>query len=76
MPFLSNGLNLHGIRAYRVTKEAKLHIFGSQGKTEVRKRNFTSWGMMTERKSGSETLAIWQSWQSRSAEAEFHIFGN
>ena len=28
------------IRAYGGTKEAELHIFGSQGKAEVQKRNF------------------------------------
>ena len=53
MPRLSKGLNLHGIRTYSVTEEAELHNFGSQGKAEVRKRNFTSWGMMPERKGGS-----------------------
>ena len=74
MPRLSKVLILHGIRTYSGTEEADLHIFGSQCKADVRKRNFTSWGMMTERKSGSGTLAIWQSWQSVSAEAELHTF--
>ena len=48
MPRLSKGLNLHCIRTYSGTEEAELHIFGSQGKAEVRKRNFASWGMMAE----------------------------
>ena len=51
-----------------------MHIFGSQCKAKVGKRNFTSWGMMGEWKSGSGTSAIWQSWPSGSAEAELHIF--
>ena len=75
MPRLYKGLILHGIRTYSGTEKAELHIFDSQGKAEVRKRNFTCWGMMAERKSGSGTSAIWQSWQSGSAEAEFHFFG-
>ena len=54
-----------------MTEEAELHIFGSQGKQKG--GSVTS---MAERKSGSGTSAIWQSWQSGSAEAEFHIFGN
>ena len=73
MPRLSKELILHGIRTYGGTEEAELHIFGSQCKAEVRKSNFTSWGMMAEWKSGSGTSAIWQSWQSGS---ELHIFGN
>ena len=76
MPRLSKVLILHGIRTYIGTEEAELHIFGSQCKADVRKCNFKSWGMMTERKSGSGTSAVWQSWQSGSAEAELHIFGN
>ena len=43
MPRLSRGLILHGIRTYSGTEEAELHIFGSQGKAEVRKCNFTWW---------------------------------
>ena len=49
---LSKGLILHVrqyeierkciIRTYSGTEVAELHIFGSQGKAEVRKRNFTS----------------------------------
>ena len=57
------------IRTYSGTEEAELHIFGSQGKAEVWKRNFTSWGMKADLKSESATSAIWQSKQSRSAEA-------
>ena len=49
VPRLSKGLIIHGIRAYSETEEAELHIFGSQGNAEVRKRIFTSWGMMAER---------------------------
>ena len=71
---LSKGLILHGIRTYSGTEEAELHIVGSQCKAEGRKFNFTSWGMMAEWKSGSGTSAIWQSWQSGSAEAELYIF--
>ena len=73
MPRLSKGLILHGTRTYKGTEEAELHIFGSQSKAEVRKRNFICWGMMAERK---RTLAVWQSWQSGSAEADLHMFGN
>ena len=64
------------IRTYGGTEEAELHIFGSQGKAEVRKRDFIFLGMKAERKSGSETLDLWQSRQSRSAEVELHIFGS
>ena len=87
MPRPSKGLILHGIRTYSGTEKAELHIFGSQCKAEVRKPNFTSWGMMAEWKSGSGTSAIWQSrkcgsgsshfWQlkqSVSGEAEHQIF--
>ena len=62
MPRFSKGLILHGLRTYSGTEEAELHIFGSHGKAGVQKGNFTSWGMMTERKSGSGTSAIWHSW--------------
>ena len=68
---LSKGLILHDIRTYNGTEETELRIFGSQGMQKD--GSVTS---MAERKSGSGTSAIWQSWQSRSAEAEFHIFGN
>ena len=70
MPRLSKGLILHGIRKYNGTEEAELHITGSQAKQKG--LSVTS---MAERKSRSGTSAIWQSWQSESAEAEFHIFG-
>ena len=40
------------------------------------KRNFRSLPVKTERKCGSRTSHIWQSRQSRSAEAELHIFGS
>ena len=74
MPHLPKGLILHGIRTYSGTEEAELHICGSQCKVEVRKPNFTSWGMMAEWKSESGTSAIWQSCQCGSTEAELHIF--
>ena len=80
MPRLSKGLILHGIRTYSGTEEAELHIFGSQGKAEVRKRNFTSWGMMAavwqSWKCGSGTLHFWQLKQSVSGVAELKIFGS
>ena len=53
MSRLSKVLILYGIRKWSGTEEAELHIFGSQCKADVRKRNFTSWGMITERESGS-----------------------
>ena len=71
MPRLSKGLILHGIRTYNGIEEAELNIFGSQGKQKG--GSVTS---MAERKSGNGTSATWQSCQSGSAEAEFHIFGN
>ena len=76
MPRLSKMLSLHGIRTYSGTEEAELHVFCGQCKADVRKRNFTPLGMMTERKWGSGTSAIWQSWQIGSVEAELHIVGN
>ena len=72
MPRLSKGLILHGIRTYNGTEEVELHIFGSQGKQKCG----ASLHILAERKNGSRTSAIWQSWQSGSAEAEFFIFGN
>ena len=67
--------------------EAELHIFGSQCRTKVRtwnfrslavkterKRNFRSLAVKAQRKCGSGTSGLWQSRQSRSAEAEFQIF--
>ena len=81
MSRLSTGLILHVrqhkivweriIRTYSVTEEAELLTFGSQGKAEVRKRNFTSFAMKAECKRGSQTSDIWQSKKSR-----IHIFGN
>ena len=68
MPRLSKGIILHGIRTYNGTEEEELHIFGSQGRQKS--GSVTS---MAERKRGSGTSAIWQSWQNGSAEAEFHI---
>ena len=67
--------------------EAELHIFGSQGRTKVRTRNFRSLAVKTEwkqnfrsfavnaeRKCGSGTSGLWQSMQGRSVEAENQIF--
>ena len=71
MPRLSKRLILHGIRTYNQTEEAELHIFSNQGKQKG--GSVTS---MAERKSESGTSAIWQAWQSGSAEAEFYNFGN
>ena len=69
--------------------EAKLHIFGSQCRTKMRKwnfrslavrtvqkRNFRSLAVKAERKCGSGTSGLWQSRQSRSVEAEFQIFSH
>ena len=70
MPRLSKGLILHDI-TYNGTEEVELHIFCSQGKQKG-----GSVISMAEQNSGSGTSGIWQSWQSRSAEAEFHIIGN
>ena len=69
------------------TSEAELHIFGSQGRTKVRTRNFRSLAVKTERKRnfislavkaerkfGSGTSCLWQSRQGRSVEAENQIF--
>ena len=52
MPSLSKGLIRHGIRT--------AHLWQSR-QAEARKRNFTSWGMMAERKNGRGTSAIWRS---------------
>ena len=78
MPRLSEVLILHVrqheivwkyiIRTYSGTEEAELHIFGSQGRAEVRKRVFTSLGMKAEQKCGSGTSDLWRSRQSRNAE--------
>ena len=71
--------------------EAKLHIFGGPGRDDMRKRNFTSLEVLTEkvrkgnlrslevlaeRSTESGTSDICQSRQSRSAEAELQIFGS
>ena len=58
MPRLSKALILRGIGTHSRTEEAELHIFGSQCKAEVRKPNFTSWGIIAEWKSGSGTSDI------------------
>ena len=64
MARLSKGLILHGTRTYNGTEEAELHIVGTRGKQQG---GSVTW--MAERKSGSGTLAIKRSRQSRSAEA-------
>ena len=56
--------------------EVELQLFGSHGRAEVRKRNFTCLAIKAECYRGSRTLDLWQSRQSRSAEAELHIFGS
>ena len=73
MPHLSKGLILHGTRTYNGTEQAELHVFGSQSSQSKQKGGSVT--SMAERKSG-RTPTIWQSWQSGSAEAKFHIFGN
>ena len=55
---------------------AELHIFGSQGRAEVRKRNFTFLTVNAERKCGCGTSDLWQSRQSGNAEAEHQVFGS
>ena len=54
--------------------EAELHIFGSQGRTKVRTRNFRPLAVKTERKCGNGTSSLWQSRQRRKVEVEFQIF--
>ena len=56
--------------------EAELHIFGSKGRAEVRKRNFTFLAVTAERKCGRGTSDLWQSRQSGNAEAENQVFGS
>ena len=46
-------------------REAKLQMFGSQGKAEVRKRNFTSLKVPAEMKCGSVLTHTWKSWQNK-----------
>ena len=53
---------------------AELHIFGSQGRAEVRKRNFTILAVSAERKCIHETSDLWQSRKSGNAEAEHQVF--
>ena len=55
---------------------AELHIFGSQGRAELRKRNFTFLAVNAERKCGRGTSDLLQSRQSGNAEAEHQVFGN
>ena len=43
--------------------KAELHIFGSQGSAEVRKRNFTSLKNPAEMKCGTGLTHTWKSWQ-------------
>ena len=52
-------------RTYGGTEEAELHIFGSQGKAEVQKRNFRSLEVPAEMKCGSGLIRIWKSWQNK-----------
>ena len=55
---------------------AELHIFGSQGRAEVRKRNFTFLAVNAERKCVRGNSDLWQSRQSGNAEAEHQVFGS
>ena len=43
-------------------QKAELQIFGSEGRAEVRKRNFTSLAVPAEMKCGSGLTHIWKSW--------------
>ena len=45
--------------------EAELQIFGSQGRAEVWKRNFTALEVPAEMKRGSGLTHIWKSWQNK-----------
>ena len=58
----------------RESAEAELHIFGSQGRVEVRKQNFTFLAVKEERKCGRGISDLWQSRQSGSAVAEHQVF--
>ena len=53
------------IRMYGGTEEAELHIFGSQGKAEVQKRNFRSLEVPAKMICGSGLIHIWKSWQKK-----------
>ena len=55
--------------------DAKLQIFGSPGRDEMRKRNFTSLEVLAEQVRKAEP-DLCQSRQSGSAGAELHIFGS
>ena len=57
-------------------RKVELQIFGSQGRAEVRKQNFTYLAVKAERKCGSGTSHFWQSMQNESAEVELQIFGS
>ena len=57
-------------------QKAELQIFASQGRTEVRKRNFTYLAVKAERKCRRGTSDLWQSRQSGNAEAELQVFGS
>ena len=46
-------------------RTAELHIFASQGRAEVRKRNFTSLKVPAEMKCGSGLTHTWKSWQNK-----------
>ena len=54
--------------------KAEFQIFGSKDRTELRKQSFRPLKVLAERKWGSWTSYRWQLRQSRSAEAEIHIF--
>ena len=45
-------------RTYGGTEEAELHIFGSQGKAEVWKRNFRSSEVLAKMKCGSDRTSV------------------
>ena len=55
--------------------KGELQIFGSQGRAEVRKRNFTSLEVPAEMKCGSGITHIWKSWpeQVRKMNAIFEV---
>ena len=49
----------------RVSGEAVFQIFGSQGRAEVRKRNFTPLEVPAEMKCGSGPSHLWKSWSNK-----------
>ena len=57
-----------------VSGEAELQIFDSQGRAEVRKRNFTSLEVPAEMKCGSGPSHLWKSWSKKCYEVELEIF--